>query len=639
MNRLFAIRELFLPILTFTLLVMAKCVFSQLNPGGEPPSFLYPGIDDNFQIIYVGGIDYESIRNEDERNDKNGNPYRYGVVLETDIDVTEAGTITALPGSGRIWRLKLVATGALALGLCFDRFHLPEGGKLFFYSEDGSYVRGAYTSINNSSSGIFAAELIPGESVTIEYFEPDNIIGEKEILLSEMIYAYRSVGFILENNDRNFGDSDFCEVNINCSEGSSWQDQKKGVVKISAKNGGVAYWCTGVLLNNQRNDYEPYIITADHCAYHLGHYADENDLNKWIFYFNYEAAECENPDQEPGFQTLVGATFRSQGGNTGSTGSDFYLVELNQQIPASVNPFFNGWDREDISSPSGVTIHHPMGDLKKISTYTTPLVTVQWLGNGLPSHWKVTWSETENNHGVTEGGSSGSPLYDLEGFVVGTLTGGEASCQYPTGPDYYGKFSYHWESNGDDPQSRLKDWLDPDNTGIPNLNGIYYENLAVANFTTDTNAIPVKGSIDFTDISSGDPYQWEWIFQRGAPQTSIDQNPTNVQYHSIGKFDVTLIVTGEMNSDTITKTDYISVEPVISPNPTNGIVKVFLGDEYSGNVQMKLFNNFGAEVKARIQKLSFSAYYIDLSQNRAGVYYLEVSSDEANSVQKISYIK
>ena len=39
-------------------------------------------------------------------------------------------------------------------------------------------------------------------------------------------------------------------------------------------------------------------------------------------------------------------------------------------------------------------------------------------------------------------------------------------------PDYYGKFSWSWDKNGTDSTVRLRDWLDPDNTGIQNLKGL-----------------------------------------------------------------------------------------------------------------------------------------------------------------------
>ena len=129
-------------------------------------------------------------------------------------------------------------------------------------------------------------------------------------------------------------------------------------------------------------------------------------------------------------------------------------------------------------SPVGVTIHHPAGDIKKISTYTTPVESSQWSGTS-GTHWQVYWSETETNWGVTEGGSSGAPLYDNTGKIIGALTGGQAACEPdgsgsgtgPDQPDYYGKFSYSWDQNGNDPSQQLKYWLDPINAGITSLPG------------------------------------------------------------------------------------------------------------------------------------------------------------------------
>jgi hypothetical protein len=208
----------------------------------------------------------------------------------------------------------------------------------------------------------------------------------------------------------------------------------------------------------------------------MGHYATPSDLNQWLFYFKYESQGCEDPWSEPTLKSMVGATKVAQGGNRGSTGSDFYLILLNQNIPNNYQPYFMGWSADDEVSPSGVTIHHPEGDIKKISTYTVPVVTVSWLGSGLPSHWKVFWTETANGWGVTEGGSSGSPLFNEQGKIIGTLTGGYAACEAsgsigPDAPDFYGKFSYHWILNGNSDTARLKPWLDPDNTGITQLNG------------------------------------------------------------------------------------------------------------------------------------------------------------------------
>jgi hypothetical protein len=171
---------------------------------------------------------------------------------------------------------------------------------------------------------------------------------------------------------------------------------------------------------------------------------------------------------------MTGAAKVAHGGLGGSTGSDFFLVLLNSAIPASYNAYFNGWSRDTIHpSPSGTGIHHPQGDIKKISTYMTPVQQAHWVGNPKLSHWRVAWSETPNGHGTTEPGSSGSPLFDYQGRLIGTLTGGDSSCDSAALnlPDYYGMFSYSWDKNGTDSTQVLKYWLDPDSTGVIALNG------------------------------------------------------------------------------------------------------------------------------------------------------------------------
>ncbi|MEZ5198662.1 MAG: T9SS type A sorting domain-containing protein [Bacteroidales bacterium] len=62
-------------------------------------------------------------------------------------------------------------------------------------------------------------------------------------------------------------------------------------------------------------------------------------------------------------------------------------------------------------------------------------------------------------------------MFEPSGKIVGTLTGGLASCYSQESPDYYGKFSYHWESNGSNDTLRLQPWLDPDNSGVLSLDG------------------------------------------------------------------------------------------------------------------------------------------------------------------------
>jgi PKD repeat protein len=81
----------------------------------------------------------------------------------------------------------------------------------------------------------------------------------------------------------------------------------------------------------------------------------------------------------------------------------------------------------------------------------------------------------------------------------------------------------------------------------------------VANFTASTQTASSGTSIQFYDASSGDPTNYSWSFPGGSPSSSTLQNPV-VTYANVGTYDVTLSVSGNGESDTETKTNFISIE-------------------------------------------------------------------------------
>ena len=101
---------------------------------------------------------------------------------------------------------------------------------------------------------------------------------------------------------------------------------------------------------------------------------------------------------------------------------------------------------------------------------------------GAGSHGRVYWAATETNHGVTEGGSSGSPIFSENHHIVGTLSSGLSACVNggagngtgPYAPDFYGKMSYHWDGpNPISASQKLKNFLDPSGSGQTIVNGSY----------------------------------------------------------------------------------------------------------------------------------------------------------------------
>ncbi|MGE5424614.1 MAG: T9SS type A sorting domain-containing protein [Syntrophothermus sp.] len=434
---------------------------AQVSVPGEPLSFREYIPANRSAVIRAESPDVDMLLSEDSLYPS---PYRYGTILPAEVDIDKDGQWDHV-ADGDLWRATVQAPGALAIGLYFDRFWLPPGSQLFVYDPSRTKVIGAFTSQNNHESGLFATEIIPGEQIILEYFQPAGTAGRPLLHISELSYVYRGVGF----TTRGFGGSGACEVNVNCSEGWSWSQEAKGVALIGIRKGTANYWCTGSLVNNVRNDKTPYFLTADHC----GEGATPQNLLQWVFYFHYEAPDCVDPPAPPIPKSITGAVLKAHGGNSGSTGSDFFLVQFVEDIPVFYDVYFNGWSRLDPAGTSGVTIHHPMGDIKKISFYNTALRPTTYGSNPLQCFWKVRWAGTEHGYGVTEGGSSGSPLFDASHLIVGTLTGGTSSCDtaHLTDYDYYGRFSFHWDTNGPDSSARLKDWLDPDHTNVTSLSG------------------------------------------------------------------------------------------------------------------------------------------------------------------------
>lgn len=90
---------------------------------------------------------------------------------------------------------------------------------------------------------------------------------------------------------------------------------------------------------------------------------------------------------------------------------------------------------------------------------------------------------------------------------------------------------------------------------------ITINSLPFANFTADPQSGCTPFTVDFTDMSSANTENWEWIFESGSPSTSSQQNPS-VEYSEAGWFEVTLIASSSAGSDTMTVEEYIEVIPL-----------------------------------------------------------------------------
>lgn len=398
------------------------------------------------------------LQRQDEARAQSDSRIRTGVFLEVSMDLL-AQQSTAGAASQRYYSY-LTRHSAKAIALYFRDLQIPVGDTLWI--QGGEHVQ-VVTATH--SAAVFATVLWTSDTIRLTYQQRKQHGEEAHVELSDVHYVYRTA------SQRDFGDSDFCQVNVACTEGDNWGDAADAVVRILVRDGNDSYWCSGAMINNVREDCTPYLLTAEHCSVS----PTPNELSQWIFYFKYQSNDCNNPAQEGmlGNNYLTGASVVAQSNdNGGDFGSDFMLLELTSPLQPHFEVYLAGWDVQNQPPQSGVGIHHPNGDIKKISTYQQSANTTSFGGVAPNTHWGVTWAATANGHGVTESGSSGSPLYDGTGRIVGTLTGGSSFCTFTGGVDEYGKMSYHWESNGTVPAEQLKPWLDPDNTGALTLDGV-----------------------------------------------------------------------------------------------------------------------------------------------------------------------
>lgn len=632
-------------LLTVLLFIGIGCSFAQISEGGLPTSFARVPVheanpfDVSYNIKTFAAPDMDAVRAEDADNDSKGKPYRVGINISVEINMLNSGTWMTLPNGDKIWRMGIRIPGANGLGLYFSApVQIPVGGKLHAYNARHSQYVGAYTS---NTPTFQAMEIIEGELLTLEYYMPAGSTEIPVIEIQEVVYYYR--GF--EARLATFKDRDVitgdrahgsCQVDAMCSESTGKTNQRASAVHYSFVDGGDTYVCSAAVVNNTANDCTPYILTANHC----GEPTTNGDITNHVWYFNYQRPACDpgNTSTYTGAlsQTMSGGTFRassSLGTHPAANsfevdGCDFALIELNTDIPGSYNAYYSGWSRATSAASDGYCYHHPSGDEKKISTYTVDLTSATYNGGWTGAHWEVEWAPTTNGHGVTESGSSGSPIYDQNNRIVGFLSGGSSFCSAPYDTDLYGKFDRAWDQDGTTNSSRLKPWLDPGNTGAMTLDGTFAPcspSAPVADFVASATNITPGTTVTFTDLSLGSPTSWAWVvspasgWSYAGGTNASSQNP-QITFTTIGSYTITLTATNSEGSDAETKTSYIVVAASSGPCTSTSTHSCTVDEEYISNVTFNTIDNTTA-------CSNYTNYtFLSTSVNKGDTYVLDITT-------------
>ncbi len=479
-------------------------VFSQETTVNTPISWNIEDTDEA-TTINLPPLDLLALHREDSINDRDKSlPWRYGIKRSLKIDVHKDGTVTYLDNGDKLWRIAISSPNAVNLSINFDDFYVPSGAKLFLYNDDKTDVLLPLTTNQNRNNQQLGSWFINGDKIWLEYYEPSSVNEEVLLNISSIIHGYR-MGKVERYMDgiRGLNDSGDCNYDVNCSIGEDFDSQKDILKKaVALLNLGNGYLCSAVLINNTNKDKTPYLLTGNHCL-------DNSDPAFWSVRFNWMSPSPICGEDQPSTDLQTNFTISGAELKAANNISDFALVELYNEVPSSWDVAFAGWDITDELPLYGIGIHHPNGDIMKIcrdnsgAIHETANGTEVWLIGGASVGEGKGWEI-----GTTESGSSGSPLFNQNGKIIGQLYAGNSSCdglENNNEYDIYGRLAVSWDT-GSTPDKRLKEWLDPNETGQTQLETIQnLLNVPDFDITGELKIFPNPASETITVMNSRYP--------------------------------------------------------------------------------------------------------------------------------------
>lgn len=687
-----SLRPLFVALLIGVLvgLGLANSAPAQQRP--VLPSTKHATLQAQSDVESVGlpSVDVASLKAEDDAQSDDITPYRYGTVVDTDYRPSRNGTWEQLPSGDWVWRFRIQSRDAMSLSIGFSRFELPNDASLFISNPDGDLVRGPYTQAD-ATNGQHWTPLVRGEEILVELEVPAGRRDAVTLVLGSVIHGYRS---LFPERNAPLSKAGACNLDIACDQSEPWRDQVRSVARYTfTTSDGSASACTGSLVNNTREDKTPYFLTAEHCVTGPG------VANSMTFYWNYQNDVCrrrgteengEVTNDDPADQTSSGAIMRARYGNIHENGDifgkpDLTLVEVDDDIPDSYELYFNGWTREDEAPSESVSIHHPQGHGKRISFDNDPSsITAFGESGGGTTHLRIGNWET----GTTEGGSSGSPLYDSDQRVAGVLSGGIAGCDQPgdiddnNRPDWYGRLADGFNKGdytppGASDPTTPADFLDPNNTGRSTLDG---RNLAsfppgrIQNFEVTEatrNSVTLEWTASGEGGNSGTALVYDLRLRTGTPITStadflaarqvqnlpapepagskqsvtVDVNPDSSYYFAIKAYDETY-QPSELTATTQAAAPISNLQITTSPfpNPTSGPLEIGFAVEREQTVRAILYDALGRRVRTLFRREVSTRFQtrteeVNVSGLSSGMYLLRLRGESATRTEQVVVIR
>jgi hypothetical protein len=336
-----------------------------------------------------------------------------------------------VPG-GAAARWEIVSPGARALRVALAGSPGSAGLQVRFAGTDGA-VYGPFGPADLAKAHGLWSPVLEGDTATVELFVPDGT-ARAQVAITSVAHLFVSPSDPHAESAAK-AVSGSCEVDFICKAASdaALAAAGKAVARMTFADNGDFFLCTGTLLNPKGGQLLPYFYSAHHCV------NTQDSADTLVTQWFYEAATCGSSAINPSNTQVPGGAIVLYG----NADTDVQLLRLNNSPPPGA--VYSAWDAATLIASAPLTaIHHPEGDVKKVSLGTMGGFTTQGGPGG--SVIQVNWNSLAT--GVTEPGSSGSGIFSPVGSppseyrLRGGLFGGPSSCTATLADrhDYYSRF-------------------------------------------------------------------------------------------------------------------------------------------------------------------------------------------------------
>jgi hypothetical protein len=312
---------------------------------------------------------------------------------------------TVLENGESLLTLAIRSPGAYGLRIHFEKFDVGSGSVLLYSDVDhGAVVRGPYSGTGLTRDGDFWTPSMPSDTV---YIEVTGLEEPPRFEVTEIVhYHVDPGGFAGRTADRQVqGGPLACHIDANCL-GDIHESSRLSTGRLNYIENGGSFLCSGTLLNDfDNNTVVPFLLTARHCI------ASEAVADTLETTWHYRTTTCDgSPPDLFGLPFNYGAWVVATNAD-----NDMTLLRLDGVLPPDIG--LSGWNTNTGEGAYGV--HHPAGSWQR-GVYIS--------GVGLCPECEFCAASADYDfydydNGLTEGGSSGSGVFNSNGQLTGQLRG------------------------------------------------------------------------------------------------------------------------------------------------------------------------------------------------------------------------